>query len=133
MPNAIGEKVAEEGASGILVVPIGITYERKEEFRSAVWIQVGEPIDVDEFLKQHDGNVRKARRALTQELESRLKEVVIHLDEPQWEPCLDDLETLAEAPADSEPLPPLNRRKRIADAINYFLANDRPRAESVAR
>jgi 1-acyl-sn-glycerol-3-phosphate acyltransferase len=125
-------QACEEGAAGILVVPIGISYERKEEFRSAVWIQVGEPIDVDGFLKQHDGNVRKARRALTQELESRLKEVVIHLDEPQWEPWLDDLETLAEAPGDLQPLPPLKRRKRIADAMNYFLANDRPRAESVA-
>jgi 1-acyl-sn-glycerol-3-phosphate acyltransferase len=127
-------QASEEGAAGIRVIPIGITYEQKDKFRSSAWIQVGEPIDVEEFLAQHDGNVRKARRALTQQLESRLKDVVVHLDEPEWEPWLEDLQTLAEAPPNSarEPVPPLKRRKRIADAMNYFLANDRARAESVA-
>ncbi len=127
-------QASEEGATGIQVIPIGITYERKDQFRSSAWIQVGEPIDVDECLEQHAGNVPAARRALTQQLESHLKDVVVHLDEPEWEPWLDDLQTLAEAPQDSakEPAPPLKRRKRIADAMNYFLANDRARAESVA-
>jgi len=123
-----------EGADDLLVIPIGITYERKDAFRSSVWIQVGEPIDVAECLAEHDGKERVARRSLTQLLESRLKDVVVHLDEPPWEPWLDDLQSLAEAPRDAnkETSPPLKRRKRIADAINYFFANDRPRAESVA-
>jgi len=126
-------QAAEEGAD-VKVVPIGISYERKDRFRSSAWIQVGESIDVRECLDQHEGDGRKARRALTRELESRLKDVVVHLDEPEWEPWLDDLQILAEAPRSSakEPLPPLERRKRIADAMNYFLANDRERAESVA-
>ena len=127
-------QAGEEGATGVQVIPIGITYERKDKFRSSAWIQVGEPIDVAECLEQHEGNSRKARRALTQQLESHLKDVVVHLDEPEWEPWLDDLQTLTESPQDStkEPVPPLKRRKRIADAMNYFLANDRARAESVA-
>lgn len=127
-------QAVEEGATGLRVVPIGISYERKDAFRSSAWIQVGEPIDVGECLAQHEGEGRKARRALTQQLESRLKDVVVHLDEPEWEPWLDDLQTLVEPPKDSakEPVPPLVRRKRIADAMNYFLANDRARAESVA-
>ncbi len=123
-----------EGAKGLLVVPLGITYERKDAFRTSVWIQVAEPIDVEQCLEEHDGNERTARRALTQELETRLKAVVVHLDEPQWEPWLDDLQTLAEAPQDpaKETTPPLKRRKRISDAINHFLDKDRPRTESVA-
>ncbi|QDU42442.1 2-acyl-glycerophospho-ethanolamine acyltransferase [Symmachiella dynata] len=123
-----------EGADDLLVIPIGITYECKDAFRSSVWIQVGEPIDVAECLAEHDGKERVARRSLTQLLEARLKDVVVHLDEPDWEPWLDDLQSLAEAPRDAnkETSPPLKRRKRIADAINYFFAKDRPRAESVA-
>jgi 1-acyl-sn-glycerol-3-phosphate acyltransferase len=127
-------QASEEGAAGLLVVPIGITYERKDLFRSSALIQIAEPIDVGECLQQHEGNTRKARRALTQELESRLKDVVVHLDEPEWEPWLGDLEILAESPREAgrEPVPPLLRRKRIADAMNHFLANDRERAESIA-
>ncbi|MBN2476141.1 MAG: 1-acyl-sn-glycerol-3-phosphate acyltransferase [Pirellulales bacterium] len=127
-------QAAQEGAAGLTIVPIGITYERKDRFRSAVWIQVGTPIDVRECLDQHEGDGRKARRALTQQLEDGLRDVVVHLDEPEWEPWLDDLQILAVAPKEAaqQPMPPLELRKRIADAINYFLASDRGRAESVA-
>ncbi len=127
-------KAFEEGAAGVKVVPIGISYERKDRFRTSVWLQVGEPIDVGECLDRNDGNVRKARRALTDDLRSRLEDVVIHLDEAKWEPWLDDIQTLAFAPGESspDPLRTLERRKTIADAINHFLANDRERAESVA-
>jgi len=123
-----------QGAEGLLVIPIGLTYQSKDEFRTSAWVQVGEPIDVSEMLNEHDGNERKARRALTDELNTRLRDVVVHLDEPQWEPWLEDLEILARPPAQKKrkPIPPLQLRKRIADAMNYFLANDRPRAESIA-
>ncbi|MBC8869497.1 MAG: 1-acyl-sn-glycerol-3-phosphate acyltransferase [Planctomycetes bacterium] len=127
-------QAAQEGAAGLKVVPIGISYERKDRFRSSAWIQVGEPVDVRECLDQHEGDGRKARRALTGQLEARLRDVVVHLNEPEWEPWLDDLQVLTAAPLEpaQERLPPLERRKRIADAMNYFLANDRERAESVA-
>ena len=36
----------EEGATELKVIPIGITYEQKDEFRSSAWVQVAEPIDV---------------------------------------------------------------------------------------
>src|SRR5688572_535024 len=32
------------GATGLRVVPVGLNYERKERFRTAVWIKVGRPI-----------------------------------------------------------------------------------------
>lgn len=127
-------QAADDGAARVQVVPIGINYEQKDEFRSAVWIAVAEPIDVDACLQQHADKPRIARRELTEQLEARLKQVVVHLDEPEWEPWLSDLEVLAEAPreADRHPVPPLQLRKRIADAMNHFLATDRPRAESIA-
>ncbi|MDA1016864.1 MAG: 1-acyl-sn-glycerol-3-phosphate acyltransferase [Planctomycetota bacterium] len=127
-------RAVEEGAVGLQVVPIGINYEHKAQSRTSIWIQVGEPIDANQILAQHDGNVRKARRSLTAELESRLKDVVVHLDEPQWEAWLDDLETLV--PDDSKKstgrVRAIKRRKRIANAMNHFLSTDRPRTERVA-
>ncbi|MGD8330750.1 MAG: 1-acyl-sn-glycerol-3-phosphate acyltransferase [Acidobacteriota bacterium] len=142
-------QATEQGTKGVRIVPIGIAYERKERFRSAVLVRVAEPLVVAEVLAAEDGNVARARRALTQELDERLKSVVIHLENPDWLPWLDDLEVLAPPPAASS-VPPgsaaarpeghrrshrtaaLWQRKRIADAINWFWNNDRPRAESVA-
>jgi hypothetical protein len=63
-----------------------------------------------------------------------LKQVVVHLDEPAWEPWLDDLEILVPPPAVADRTPGrlLWQRKAIADAMNYFLKQDRARAESIA-
>jgi hypothetical protein len=127
-------QAAEEGAKGLQVVPIGIAYERKEQFRSAVLVRVAKPIDVNVLLQQHNGDSRRARNALTAELETRMKQVVVHLEDPAWEPWLDDLQILVPPPADADRTPGrlLWQRKRIADAMNYFLEHDRQRAESVA-
>ena len=48
----------EVGADTVTLVPIGINYESKERTRTAAWIRVGEPIDVAEWLQQHDGDER---------------------------------------------------------------------------
>ena len=127
-------QAAEEGAKGVQVVPIGLTYERKEQFRSAVLVRVAKPIDVDQLLQRSADDSRKARREVTEELEKRLKQVVVHLEEPAWEPWLEDLEILVPPPADEADKPSrmMWQRKRIADAMNYFFEHDRPRAETVA-
>jgi glycerol-3-phosphate O-acyltransferase/dihydroxyacetone phosphate acyltransferase len=125
----IAVQVVERGAGELVVVPLGLNYERKEQFRSSVWVQVGEPIEVEKWLQESGEEGRKAVRALTQEVEKRLKSVVVHLDEPGWEPLLEDLEVLIQTDSPSNSLP---LRKQIADAMNYFLTADRPRAEAVA-
>ncbi len=127
-------QAVESGTAGLQIVPLGLAYDRKDAFRSTVWIQVGEPIDVDAWLAEQAGPGPATRRALTKLIEQRLKEVVIHLDEPEWEPWLDDLEVLAPQVTDPAggPLPPLVRRKRVADVMNYFLEHDRQRAEDLA-
>ena len=66
------------------------------------------------------------RRKLTAELELRLKEVVVHLDNSDWDPLLTDLESIVQRSGHrpSVSIPALMRRKRIADAINYFYHED---------
>ena len=128
-------KAYDEGTRGVLVVPLGINYERKEQFRSGVWVRVGDPIDIDEWVRRHDGDSRKAMRALTTELADNIRELIVHLDEPEWEPWLEDLEVLVPTVVDQAEVPAgsLRQRKRIADAINHFLAADREKAEAVAK
>jgi 1-acyl-sn-glycerol-3-phosphate acyltransferase len=127
-------QAVEAGTTDVRIVPIGIAYQRKEQFRSAVLVRVAEPIVAAEFLAAEDGNVPRARRAVTAELDTRLKGVVIHLANPDWQPWLDDLDILVPTPprARASAIGALWQRKRIADAINYFWDNDRPRAEALA-
>ena len=114
-----------------MLVAVGINFERKESFRSAVWIHVGEPLDVAEFASAYP-HEKQAQRAVSAEIEARLKRVALHLDDPQLLPLLDQLEYLAPRPGlrSPGPLARLQLRKRVADAMNHFFATDRPRAEA---
>lgn len=128
----IAQKAVELGGNPLLVA-IGMNFERKEGFRTALWIQVGEPLKIRELLSAHP-HEKQAQRALTVEIESRLKQVALHLDDVQLLPLLEQLEHLVPHAGFKSPGPlgRLQMRKRIADALNHFYATDRPRAEAAA-
>ncbi len=129
----IAMQAVKDGASSLRIVPVGINYERKERFRSAVWVNVGEPIAVEEWLTDADVDERKAVRNLTNEIGERLRQLTTHLAEPEFEIYLQDLERLYPSDdGDESPLSQLYQRKRIADAINYYFATNRERAEAIA-
>jgi hypothetical protein len=73
-------------------------------------------------------------RALTEEIDLRLRQAVVHLNEERWQPFLDKLEVLSPPEGDEarDPIAALRQRKLLADAMNYFLTRDRPRAEAMA-
>jgi 1-acyl-sn-glycerol-3-phosphate acyltransferase len=140
---------AHSGATELKVVPIGINYELKERFRSAVWVDVGKPLDIADWLAENamdastaeagaaegeesDGaHDRKLNRLLTDEIARRLKQTVIHLDDTKLEPVLDDVEGLL--PGFDElrrsRAGALRLRKQVADAMNHLLASDPDRAQ----
>lgn len=128
--------VAQAAQSGAMVtiVPLGLNYERKERFRSALWVRVGEPLDAAAWFRSAGDEEKKAIRSLTEEIDHRLKQVVVHLNEERWQPFLHELEILLPPAKDDArgPIAALRQRKRIADAMNHFLATDRPRAEAMA-
>ncbi|GMV79624.1 MAG: hypothetical protein AMXMBFR7_08080 [Planctomycetota bacterium] len=126
----IAMQALEQGAQKLKVVPIGLNYQEKGRFRSAVWIRVGEPIDAPAWLEKHGGDGRKAMRELTREIERELRTLTVHLDRPEWEALLTDLEVLAPPSEETRqhPASALMFRRRIAGAINYFHASDPPRA-----
>jgi len=124
---------AAEAGTPVQIVPLALNYEDKRRFRSSVWIRVGEPIDAKAWLQKHGGESRHAMRELTRELGRRMKDLAVHLEEKEWEPFLPDLEALAPAPPAVAAWLAGNvrQRKRIGDAMNFFLAANRSRAESI--
>lgn len=112
------------GARPLRLVPVGLNYQRKEQFRSAVWIRVGDPIDVAEWVDRSDAATaaadagtssqaaavepdelaqreirdRSMARELSTEVDRRLRQLVVDLDDPSCEPFLRDLELLLPPP-----------------------------------
>jgi 1-acyl-sn-glycerol-3-phosphate acyltransferase len=126
-------QAAASGAKPLLIVPIGINYQRKQQFRTGVWLRVGEPIDVARILEEASGDERAASRMATSQIETSLKTVVLHLNDASYAAFLDDLEVFLPPPkeADKASVSAVRQRKRIADAMNHFLAHEPARAEEI--
>ena len=60
---------------GLMIVPIGLTFERKERPRSRVFVQIGEPIAMDHWRAPDDG---RPIEALTREIDARLRAVTLN-------------------------------------------------------
>ena len=65
----------ERGVRGIRIVPVGLLFEQKEEPRSRVLVQIGEPLDVDAFM---DGNASVP--ALNEAVAARLAAVTLNFE-----------------------------------------------------
>ena len=62
-------------APGLVIVPIGLTFERKDAPRSRVFVQVGEPLPVDEWRQPSH---QRPIEALTAEIDARLRAVTLN-------------------------------------------------------
>ena len=72
------EAQAEHAATGILVLPVGLTYDRKERFRSRVLVQVGPALDPAPEAAVYAVEPRQAVRALTMRIAEALADVTLN-------------------------------------------------------
>jgi glycerol-3-phosphate O-acyltransferase / dihydroxyacetone phosphate acyltransferase len=73
-------KIALETESlrgGVRIQLIGIHYERTRGFRGRVLIQLGPPIAAAEYIDRYRADARATTAALTEELQSRLSEMIL--------------------------------------------------------
>jgi len=65
------------GVQNLAIVPVGLTFERKDTPRSRAFVQVGDPIDVDGWPRSSDDS---DARMLTDELQRRLRAVTLNYE-----------------------------------------------------
>ncbi len=84
---------ARQGAP-VRVVPIGLTYDEKNRFRSAVHVEVGAPIEVSAFVEKPGEEAFDAAKRLTQAIADSLRQVTLNL--AHWEdlPIVETAESL---------------------------------------
>lgn len=66
---------ADGNLGRLLIVPVGLLYEAKDQFRSAVWLRYGEPMDAGEWLADH---ASADAQSLTAELLQRVETVTLN-------------------------------------------------------
>lgn len=78
----------------LMVYPVGVNYSQPDKFRSDLFYNVGEPILVKDFIPLYQENPAKANNAFLQVLESKMKGLVTHINDRNYDEAVYMAETL---------------------------------------
>jgi glycerol-3-phosphate O-acyltransferase / dihydroxyacetone phosphate acyltransferase len=71
--------VHEDGnPGGLLIIPVGVLYSDKDQFRSQVWLRLGKPLVMAQWLAQHP---HTDAHALTDELRQRVEDLTLNFQD----------------------------------------------------
>jgi 1-acyl-sn-glycerol-3-phosphate acyltransferase len=130
------EAQAEHEATGILVLPVGLTYDRKERFRSRVLVQVGPALDPAPEAAAYAVEPRQAVRALTLRIAEALADVTLNHGSWQQARLVARAADLLAEEANPERAPTLAERwtlrKWVWQQYQALEASDPQRAETLA-
>jgi|APLak6261679142_1056127.scaffolds.fasta_scaffold00076_33 1-acyl-sn-glycerol-3-phosphate acyltransferase len=127
----IALEAARQGAP-VKLVPVGITYEAKNLFRSRLHVEVAPPLDAPSFLEQPGEDPHEAARRFTAAIADALRGVTLNLE--AWEdlPILETAEALW-ALSQNTQAGDAERRKAFARGMALLRAEQPTRFESLKR
>jgi len=122
----------------LMILPVGMNYSNPPKFRSALFINVGEPIRISEFSDFYRTDKGKAINALTSALEESMKELVVHVEHKEndrlvevlfdiYKPVL--IRTLGRDPRNLED--DFIVAKMISNAVNRLTAQDHLQVDKI--
>lgn len=79
---------------GLSIMPVGLTYEASNCFHSRLSVYAGEPIWIKDYESLYRQDAFQAARRLTDDLEARLRSLVIHTRDEEQDRLVAQLETL---------------------------------------
>ncbi|MCE3228627.1 MAG: hypothetical protein K0S32_3178 [Bacteroidetes bacterium] len=78
----------------LTVVPVGVNYSQPDKFRSTLFYNVGEPMKVKDFYEEYKVNPAKGNNAFLQALEPKMKELITHINNKEYDKTVIYIEDL---------------------------------------
>jgi glycerol-3-phosphate O-acyltransferase / dihydroxyacetone phosphate acyltransferase len=94
VPRMVFNAMEEINDPDLIVVPVGMNYNRPYKFRSNLLINVGEPIRVADFMDEYKAQPARTLNNFIKVLEPKMKELVVHIDNPQNDQVVERLEEM---------------------------------------
>lgn len=78
----------------LVVLPVGVNYSQPDKFRSDLFYNIGEPIHVKDFYAEYQNNPAKANNLFLQALEPKMKDLITHINNKEYDAVVPYLEIL---------------------------------------
>ncbi|MCT4561005.1 MAG: lysophospholipid acyltransferase family protein [Crocinitomicaceae bacterium] len=117
----IALEVEKRGKVNMQIIPVGIDYMRAEKFRSAVYLNVGKPIAVKDFLKADEKSAQSAKQ-LTEKMRVSLENLLVNLENKEEELLVEKICQIVHSRYSKRPLskPSPNAMRQIRDRLDEF-------------
>jgi len=92
------ESITKYDMENVVIIPVGANYSDSLQFRSVFMYEFGEPIKVKDFLPIYLEDERKGIQTLTNEVEAKMRESIICIDDRADEPFTNILLDINRAP-----------------------------------
>lgn len=116
----------------VQIVPIGVNYADILNYRSTVMLQIGEPIPIQDYVKNKEESKAQTIKIVTQQLKSQLEKLVIHIENSTDEPLCEGLFELyrnnkrtPNFPIQSDDPKPLAKEIEIAKKVNNLSSSQK--------
>jgi 1-acyl-sn-glycerol-3-phosphate acyltransferase len=87
---ALEAEAINQGKLGLRVVPVGLNYTRAEKFRSSVFVNIGQPILVSDYLKEYEQAKGKTAKKMTEQFRVRLEQLIVTSNTKKEEYLVDE-------------------------------------------
>jgi glycerol-3-phosphate O-acyltransferase / dihydroxyacetone phosphate acyltransferase len=91
---ALAAEAESDWTLGLQVVPVGLTFQRKNLFRGRVLAVIAEPFAIADYRQQYEAEPVEAVRALTRQIAERLHAVTVNVAEQRDAELIDTAERL---------------------------------------
>ena len=88
---ALETAIAHGKELGLKIIPVGLNYTDPHAFRSDLFVNIGEPIEVTDFISDEPTNEKERVKALTQHIEDKMIDTVLHIESEEVEEIIDSI------------------------------------------
>ncbi len=131
----LGAEQESEFQLGVHVLPVGLNFEPRQQFRGDVTIHIGEPFTV---MDLHDRPRREAIREVQERIGQSLRPLVFHLDHIELEPLVRRVAEIYEEHQHGEggahrPVPRGELLRLVGTCLNHYLVADPEHIEELQK
>ena len=112
------------------IVPVGLNYTKSSRFRSEVFVNFGEPINVSEYFESYKKNEIETAHNLTERIESDIRDLMIAIDKEENDELVERIESIYKTAlsqkeeSENEAVKALKSSQAIVEAVGYFQKTD---------
>ncbi len=116
------QTIDKHGELDIHICPASVNYGLKTQVRDVVKFDFGAPIRVLDYLELYRENPNKAIKELTEEIQKRIRVLIVHIEKDEDRPVVEQIQELIENQINA-PLLPIKSNDKIPLRYDRLVAN----------